>query len=129
MKFNRGFWESSFLSVFLLSLVLALLLAGPVRAQSTSDQPTDPNQTIKENNPNEDQKEPEVDTQPKLDIYGFAQLDMGYQFKQNDPDWFDVVRPTKLPSFADQFGDDGRWFASVRQTRFGVKSYFPTDLG
>src|SRR6185369_5001609 len=28
-------------------------------------------------------------------IYGFAMLDAGYQFKQNHPDWFDVIRPTK----------------------------------
>ncbi len=66
---------------------------------------------------------------PRLDIYGFAQLDMGYEFKQNDPNWFDVVRPTKLPAFTDEFGKDGRWFASVRQTRFGVKSSVPTALG
>ena len=33
-------------------------------------------------------------------------LDMGYQAKQNDPDWFDVVRPTKLPSYDRQFGED-----------------------
>src|SRR6185369_12545363 len=32
-------------------------------------------------------------------IYGFAMLDAGYQLKQNDPNWFDVVRPVKLPSF------------------------------
>ena len=34
-----------------------------------------------------------------LDVYGFAMLDTGYQFNQNDPVWFDVVRPTKLPAF------------------------------
>jgi hypothetical protein len=67
--------------------------------------------------------------QPRFDIYGFAMLDNGYQFKQNDPDWFDVLRATKLPSYPDQFGKDGHWFASVRQTRLGVKSYFPTSLG
>lgn len=67
--------------------------------------------------------------EPRLDIFGFAQLDMGFQFKQNNPDWYDVLRPTKLPSFANEFGEDGRWFAGVRQTRFGVKGFFPTDLG
>src|SRR5262245_19050092 len=66
---------------------------------------------------------------PELTIYGFAMLDMGAQFKQNDPNWFDVIRPTKLPSFEDEFGKDGRWFSSVRQTRFGAKSSVPTDLG
>ena len=69
------------------------------------------------------------DAAPRLDVYGFAMLDMGYQFKQNDPSWFDVVRPTKLPAFKNQFGEDGRWFSSVRQSRFGVKGFVPTDLG
>ncbi len=65
----------------------------------------------------------------KIDLYGFAMLDTGYQSGQNDPDWFDVVRPTKLPSFKDEFGEDGQWFSSVRQTRFGVKSNTDTSLG
>jgi hypothetical protein len=65
----------------------------------------------------------------RLDIYGFAQLDMGYDLDQNDPNWFDVMRPTKLPSSPDQFGHDGNFYAGVRQTRFGVKGYFQTPLG
>jgi hypothetical protein len=64
-----------------------------------------------------------------LDIYGFAMLDTGYQAGQNDPDWFDVLRPTKLPSFEDEFGEDGDWFASVRQSRLGVKTNTETSLG
>src|SRR4029077_16172642 len=42
----------------------------------------------------------QAQTPPKryLDIYGFAQLDLGYDFKTNDPNWFDVNRPSKLPS-------------------------------
>ena len=66
---------------------------------------------------------------PRFDIYGFAMMDTGYQFKQNDPNWFDVVRPTKLPAFENQFGEDGHWFAGVRQSRLGVKSYVQTGLG
>jgi DcaP outer membrane protein len=69
-------------------------------------------------------------SQPQMDIYGFVMLDNGIQFKQNHPDWFDTVRPTKLPSFEEEFGKDGHWFSSVRQTRFGVKSSVPTsDFG
>jgi hypothetical protein len=67
--------------------------------------------------------------QTRFDIYGFAMLDMGYQTKQNDPAWFDVIRPTKLPAYKDQFGKDGRWFSGVRQSRFGVKSWTQTSLG
>jgi len=79
-----------------------------------------------------------ADAKPKQDdqkgestfqIYGFAMLDMGYQFKQADPNWFDTVRPVKLPAFRDQFAPNGNWFSSVRQTRFGVKSTTPTKYG
>jgi len=72
---------------------------------------------------------PKDEPKPRMDIYGFAMLDMGYQTGQNDPDWFDVVRPVKLPSFPNEFGEDGHFFAGVRQSRFGVKGYMPTDLG
>jgi hypothetical protein len=64
-----------------------------------------------------------------MDIYGYTMLDMGYEFGQNDPNWFDVNRPTKLPSFANEFGNDGRLFDGVRQSRFGVKGYLPTRFG
>jgi hypothetical protein len=64
-----------------------------------------------------------------LDIYGAAMLDMGFEANQSDPDWFDVMRPTKLPSVANQFGEDGHFFSGVRQSRFGVRAYVPTALG
>jgi len=64
-----------------------------------------------------------------LDIYGFAMLDSGYDFRTNDPNWYDVVRPTKLPSFRGEFAPDGKVYAGVRQTRFGVKSSTPTKFG
>ena len=85
---------------------LALVAAVPVAAQETA-----------------------TETKPWLDVYGFAMLDMGYQGGQNDPDWFDVLRVTKLPAFTDQFGKDGHFFAGVRQSRLGVKAGTPTPLG
>ena len=36
-----------------------------------------------------------------MQIYGFAMVDAIYDFKQVNPDWFDVERPTKLPSFSE----------------------------
>ena len=65
----------------------------------------------------------------KVDLYGFAMLDMGYDFGQNDPAWFDVMRPTKLPSVENEFGEDGRFYSGVRQSRLGVKTYTPTKMG
>ena len=66
---------------------------------------------------------------PYLDIYGFAQADVGYDFKVTDPAWFDVMRPTKLPSVPGELGRNGNTYFSVRQTRFGVKGFQPTDWG
>jgi len=66
---------------------------------------------------------------PKFDVYGFAQLDFGKQIDRINPDWYDVMRPTKLPAFANEFGADGQTFMSVRQTRFGVQSWVPTKSG
>ncbi len=65
----------------------------------------------------------------QLSIYGHAMLDMGYQSKQNDPAWFDVLRPTKLPSYENEFGSDGKFYSGVRQSRLGVESITPTSLG
>jgi hypothetical protein len=75
-----------------------------------------------------DQKKKSV-SESTLDIYGYAMTDSGYNFGTIDPNWFDVVRPTKLPAFANEFGPNGQTFFSVRQTRFGVKSSTPTSLG
>src|SRR4051794_31775718 len=90
-------------------LVALLAAAAPAAAQ-------DPNQ-------------PKPDAKPTLEVYGFAMLDMGHDFKQIDPAWSDTLRVTKLPSVEDQFGRDHNTFAGVRQSRLGVKSSTPTDLG
>jgi len=65
----------------------------------------------------------------RTEIYGFAMMDMGFNKEAMDPDWFDTQRPTKLAAFENQFGDEGQVFFSVRQTRLGVKSFIPTDMG
>jgi hypothetical protein len=70
-----------------------------------------------------------ADTTPKLDVYGFGQADMIFDFRRNDPNWFDVNRPTKLPSSSTQFGANGNSFLSARQSRFGVKALLPTTHG
>jgi hypothetical protein len=64
-----------------------------------------------------------------MEIYGFIMMDAGYNVNQIHPDWYDVVRPTKLPSYKNEFGTDGNFYFSVRQTRLGFKNYFETPLG
>ncbi len=66
---------------------------------------------------------------PSLEVYGFAMLDIGHDFKQINPNWTDTMRVTKLPSFENQFGEDHNTFAGVRQSRLGVRATYPTDLG
>lgn len=66
---------------------------------------------------------------PRLELYGFIMMDAAYQSGQSDANWYDVLRPTKLPAFEDEFGRDGRTSFGVRQTRFGAKAYLPTERG
>lgn len=73
------------------------------------------------------QEEPKKEK--SLEIYGFVMMDAGYDFNQIHPDWFDVIRTTKLPAFKNQYGTDGNTYFSVRQTRLGVKGYHHTPLG
>jgi hypothetical protein len=64
-----------------------------------------------------------------LEIYGFILVDGGYNFNSMHPDWFDVMRPTKLPKYKNEFGTSGNYFISVRQTRVGVRSNTKTRFG
>ena len=64
-----------------------------------------------------------------LEIYGFAMTDIGFNFDQINPAWFDALRVTKLPVSKNQYGTNGNTYFSVRQTRFGVKGYMPTPAG
>jgi len=62
-------------------------------------------------------------------IYGFAMTDIGYNANQIHPNWYDVVRPTQLPTMKNQYGTDGNAYFSARQSRLGVKSSTQTGLG
>jgi hypothetical protein len=96
----------------LLCMTASILAGAPPRAeaQATTSPPAQP-------------------TKSTFEVYGFAMLDIGHDFTSSHPNWFDTVRPTKLPSFENQYGEDHNTFAGVRQTRFGVRSSNPTDLG
>jgi DcaP outer membrane protein len=64
-----------------------------------------------------------------FEVYGFAQADAIQDFKRVDPNWQDTLRPSKIPTQQGQFGQDGGTFFSAKQSRFGVKSEYPTTLG
>ena len=44
----------------------------------------------------------EAEKKKLMEIYGFIMMDAGYNANQIQADWFDVVRPTKLPSYKNQ---------------------------
>jgi hypothetical protein len=73
--------------------------------------------------------QPPADDKPTLEIYGFLQGDAIFDFNQNNPDWYDTVRPSKLPKVANEFGEDGHFYLSARQSRFGVRAALPTANG
>jgi len=73
--------------------------------------------------------QPPPDAKPTFDIYGFAMLDMGHNFTQIHPDWFDTLRVSKLPSRPKEFGENNNTFSGVRQSRLGFKSSSSTDYG
>jgi hypothetical protein len=89
-----------------LAAVLVLLTAPPARAQ-----------------------QPATDQKPTLEIYGFGQADAIVDLEQNDPAWFDVNRPSRLPSVHHEFGEDGHFYLSARQSRFGARGTLPTSNG
>jgi hypothetical protein len=103
----RAIIQSTRVTIVLM-LVFLSLLTGRVFAQDQQQQPP---------------------PQKSLEVYGFAMLDMGYDFKQINPNWYDALRVTKLPTYKDQYAPDGKVFFGVRQTRFGVRGYTPTAKG
>jgi hypothetical protein len=69
---------------------------------------------------------------PRLEIYGFIQLDAIYDFDRMNPAWTAALRPSRIPVNCPGdagCGNDGETTLSVRQSRFGVRGFFPTDLG
>jgi len=73
--------------------------------------------------------QPADDPKPHLELYGHVMLDTGFQFKQNDPNYFDVLRTSALPATENAFGEDGRYFSSIRQSRMGIRTFMPTAFG
>jgi len=66
-----------------------------------------------------------------MEIYGFIMTDVIYHANQEDLDWQDGLRPTKLPIYKNDpaYSTEGSLFYGIRQSRFGVKGYTPTKFG
>src|SRR5262249_772917 len=125
--------------IVLLAALATFAAAAPSRAQQKPpDQPTPAAAT-----PTSGQQAPEDHATPAaapstappaldqstLEIYGFGQADAIVDGEQNNPDWYDVMRPSRLPASKHQFGEDRHFHASPRQTRFGARATIPTSNG
>nr|WP_315157780.1 DcaP family trimeric outer membrane transporter [uncultured Flavobacterium sp.] len=70
------------------------------------------------------------DQKKSMEITGHIMMDSGYDFGKMDPEWFDVMRPTKiLDNEGNEFQNQGNVFFGVRQSTLSFKNYFDTSLG
>ena len=107
---------------WLLAVVFALSVATAAGAQDTAPPAAAPGASAAK-------AKAQPASGPSFEVYGFAMLDIGHDFKQINPNWNDTMRVTRLPSFENQFGEDNNTFAGVRQSRLGVRATVPTDMG
>ncbi len=70
----------------------------------------------------QDAAKPAQEPKPSMDIYGFAMLDIGQNFKTINPNWFDTMRVHEAAVVGRPVRQGRHTFAGVRQTRFGVKT-------
>lgn len=62
-------------------------------------------------------------------ISGQIMTDVGYNFNQVNPDYYDVMRPTQLSAFKNEYGTDGNVYFGVRQSMLDFKTFTPTKYG
>ena len=109
-----------------ITLAMLLITATGAWAQTNTTPPPPATATVEAPPP---PPPPAVQGRSSMEIYGFAMLDIGQNFKTINSNWFDTMRVTKLPSFEGQHGEDLNAFAGVRQSRLGVRASTPTALG
>ncbi|MEZ0470999.1 DcaP family trimeric outer membrane transporter [Luteimonas sp. C3_2_a3] len=61
----------------------------------------------------------------EIEIYGYAQIDAIQDFGRMHPGWEDSLRPTRIPTVDGRYGGDGKYIASVRQSRLGIQATRP----
>jgi hypothetical protein len=65
----------------------------------------------------------------RFEIAGNVMTDMGYNFNQINPNYYDVMRPSQLPAYKNEYGADGTSYYGVRQSYFGLNIFTPTRYG
>ncbi len=66
------------------------------------------------------EKKPTFET----NFYGSARVYTGYNFQSQDPDWKDMLRPSKLLDNNGQpYGEEGNYYLSIRPSQLGLNVY------
>lgn len=66
---------------------------------------------------------------PAFSISGFVAMDTIYDFDRVDPAYEATLRPTTIPYTPGEFGEDGQFIMSVKQSRLAFESAMETSLG
>lgn len=75
---------------------------------------------------------PQADTstlRPSMEISGFVNLDMIYDFDRVAPEYEATLVPTTIPTEPGLYGSDGKFITSIRQSRMSFVSEADTPLG
>jgi hypothetical protein len=70
-----------------------------------------------------------AEDKPRLDIYGLRDARHGLSVKQNDPNWFDVVRRPSCPRSRTSTAKTGTSTPASVRAASGVKGYHPHQAG
>ncbi len=72
---------------------------------------------------------PEADFRPSMEISGFVNLDMIYDFDRVAPQYESTLVPTTIPTTPGLYGSDGNFITSIKQSRLSFVSEASTPLG
>jgi len=64
-----------------------------------------------------------------VEIAGYANVDLIYDFDRVAPEYDATLVPTTIPTVPGQYGSDGNFIASVKQTKLSITSRGQTPLG
>ncbi len=109
-----------------------LVLGGASAARAQTASPSDPPAAPVADAPQTSQVSVQATSpKPTFEIYGFAMLDIGYDFgKIGDPNWQDDAASDEAAGVQRPVRQGPRTFEGVRQSRFGVQVVdIPTEPG
>jgi len=71
----------------------------------------------------------DTDLKPQINVNGFAEMDVIYDFNRIDPDWNSALRASKIPINPEDpgWGTNGEVILSVKYSRLSVQGLIPTN--